>query len=473
MTITSDFTCVVIVAYFLLLRLAKAGVATGASSAPASACSPPPRLRQRRCRGARRPRRAPRRPRQQCQPPPRGRRALPGEGPGETQRQAAIRVGPNAGPSSSSGMLRRDADARRPPAPGRATRPEGQPGRRPTRYQRGLGQEARAGAAALARTTRGPRRCATAREQGRRGQGARFCAGQRVSITNSLASRAPEVAREWHPTKNGSLKPADVVVGSNRPAWWRCSAGRDHVWRATIVSRTRLGSSCPSSTGHRASAKNSLAAIAPEIARTWHPTGNRPLRPSDVTAGSNRLVWWRCGVDRDHEWQTSVKNRRRAGCPFCSRQRASAATCLAHVAPEIAAEWHPTKNGALTPRDSRPGFQPARLVEVLGGRPPRLREHDCRPSAAPRPLSRLPGRSPREESPILRREPRGPRPPAGDGVAPLEQRPAQAARRSPGNLARGLVGSARPGPTTHGERRSARARLRDVSALSVRASACR
>ena len=50
---------------------------------------------------------------------------------------------PTAGPSSSSGMLRRDADARRPPAPGRATRPEGQPGRRPTRYQRGLGQEAR------------------------------------------------------------------------------------------------------------------------------------------------------------------------------------------------------------------------------------------------------------------------------------------------------------------------------------------
>ena len=70
------------------------------------------------------------------------------------------------------------------------------------------------------------------------------CAGQRLSITNSLASRHPEIASEWHPTKNGDLTPDKVVAGSPKKAWWKCPEG--HEWKATLANRTKGETGCPS-----------------------------------------------------------------------------------------------------------------------------------------------------------------------------------------------------------------------------------
>jgi hypothetical protein len=39
------------------------------------------------------------------------------------------------------------------------------------------------------------------------------------------------------------------------------------------------------------------------------------------------------------------------GCPFCAGKRASVTNSLAAFFPKVAAEWHPTKNGGLTPAD--------------------------------------------------------------------------------------------------------------------------
>ena len=38
---------------------------------------------------------------------------------------------------------------------------------------------------------------------------------------NSLATVEPDIAAEWHPTKNGDLTPDDVVFGTYRKVWWR------------------------------------------------------------------------------------------------------------------------------------------------------------------------------------------------------------------------------------------------------------
>jgi hypothetical protein len=75
------------------------------------------------------------------------------------------------------------------------------------------------------------------------GNGCPFCANQRVSATNSLAARFPKLAREWHPTKNRSLTPHDVVAGTNRRVWWRCAFG--HAWQAAVSSRSGNGTGCP------------------------------------------------------------------------------------------------------------------------------------------------------------------------------------------------------------------------------------
>ncbi len=187
--------------------------------------------------------------------------------------------------------------------------------------------------------------------------GCPFCAGRLVSTTNSLSAVAPEVAVQWHPKKNGARTPKDIVSGSSQQVWWKCPRGRDHEWRATVAGRTgpkRLG--CPFCANRRLSKTNSLAAVAPRIARQWHPTKNGKLRPADLVAGSNRFVWWRCKKGPDHVWRQSLAARMSGhNCPFCAGWFVSVTNSLAAVYPRVAAEWHSTKNGKLTPNDVVPG----------------------------------------------------------------------------------------------------------------------
>ncbi|MGY8753668.1 MAG: zinc-ribbon domain-containing protein, partial [Phycisphaerales bacterium] len=72
-----------------------------------------------------------------------------------------------------------------------------------------------------------------------------------------------------------------------------------------------------------------------------------------MTKGSGRRVWWKCAAGEDHEWQTRVYKRAELGrgCLICTNQLAVESNSLATTHPEIAALWHPTKNGELTPSD--------------------------------------------------------------------------------------------------------------------------
>jgi hypothetical protein len=190
-----------------------------------------------------------------------------------------------------------------------------------------------------------------------RGAGCPFCdnkSNKYVSVTNSLATLHPEIAKTWHPTKNGKRTPRDVVAGTGDRVWWRCPVAADHVWTSCVVTRTRSGSGCPFCVGNRVVRSNCLATVAPKLAREWHPTKNGTLTPRDVTRGSTRRVWWRCAKDAMHVWQSSVGGRGGAsgyGCPFCAGVRVTPTTSLAALHPEIAKSWHPTKNGSLTPKD--------------------------------------------------------------------------------------------------------------------------
>ena len=203
--------------------------------------------------------------------------------------------------------------------------------------------------------SKGPDHEWTANVHGRvlRGSGCPFCAGQRPSRAYSLRTANPGLAKQWHPSRNRSLTPADVVPGSRRKVWWRCPAGPDHEWRASIEQRTSRGTGCPVCAGLRVTASTSLAAIHPALARQWHRRLNGELRPTHVVAGSNKRVWWKCPKGPDHVWQDVVNNRtgRLGGCPFCLGRRASVTNSLAALHPRLAAQWHPTRNGKLRPAD--------------------------------------------------------------------------------------------------------------------------
>lgn len=150
--------------------------------------------------------------------------------------------------------------------------------------------------------------------------GCPICSGYAVQKGyNDLETLYPLVAAEWNYEKNNALTPDQVVAGSNRLVWWRCSLG--HEWRAVIVDRTVGTNGCPYCSNRKVLAGfNDLATLEPEIAAQWHPTLNGELLPTQVTAGSSRRIWWVCS--EGHVWRTSVANRtnakKRTGCPVCA-----------------------------------------------------------------------------------------------------------------------------------------------------------
>ena len=186
------------------------------------------------------------------------------------------------------------------------------------------------------------------------GSGCPYCAGKRVAAgVPTLASEYPELAKQWHPTKNLDLTPDRVSPGTHRKAWWLCEKG--HEWQAEIKSRAS-GTGCPICTNRKVAAgENDLATTHPGIAAQWHPTKNGSLTPEEVVAGAQKRVWWQC--EKGHEWQAEVWSRtvNHAGCPVCAGKQVCAGfNDLATTFPDLAAQWHPTKNGAMTPQSVTP-----------------------------------------------------------------------------------------------------------------------
>jgi len=163
---------------------------------------------------------------------------------------------------------------------------------------------------------------------------------------------------EWNDEKNSPLTIYDVTPGSNKKRWWKCKNG--HEWDSVVGSRTSCQKQgcpyCPKPAGgrRRASPEYNFSVKSPEVAKDWHPTKNGDLTPEDVTPGSNKKRWWIC--EKGHEWDASPSKRGRMkrGCPYCANQKIwntgdERDNHLAATHPDVAAQWHPTKNGDLTP----------------------------------------------------------------------------------------------------------------------------
>lgn len=179
---------------------------------------------------------------------------------------------------------------------------------------------------------------------------------------NSLAKMFPEIAKEWHPTMNGELLPDRLSYGSTYNAWWLCPKCQQ-TYQLPIAKRTskqKVG--CPVCSSRKVvPGINDLATTHPDIAKEWHPTKNGNKTPKDVTFGSGRSYWWLCPKCK-HEWnespnrRTTKKRGKYKGCPVCSGKKLMPdMNDLETLCPNLAKEWHPTKNGKLTPKDVKIG----------------------------------------------------------------------------------------------------------------------
>lgn len=178
------------------------------------------------------------------------------------------------------------------------------------------------------------------------------CHGAQVQAgVNDLASNFPNLATEWHSSKNEPLRPNDVTASSHKKVWWNCPLDSRHEYEATIANRSGRNSGCPVCAGKKVLVGvNDVQTTNPELLLQWDFELNLDCSPSQFTAGSHRSVIWKCA--NSHVWKAAIKDRVRGrDCPFCvNKFIAEGENDLATSNPELVSEWDQAANLPLTPQ---------------------------------------------------------------------------------------------------------------------------
>ena len=151
--------------------------------------------------------------------------------------------------------------------------------------------------------------------------GCSICRGFVADEGTSLTARVPEVAKQWHPSRNGTRTAEKVTPGSRRTAWWLCDEC-SHVWPARISSRALDRNGCPRCAGQSAEPGDgsTLAVAHPELFGELDLDGVRHLGldPHKLHARSSRKVPWVCRDEPRHQWSASPAARMNGcQCPAC------------------------------------------------------------------------------------------------------------------------------------------------------------
>ena len=164
--------------------------------------------------------------------------------------------------------------------------------------------------------------------------------------------------------KDGKLDEATtfnmLASRTHRKCAWKClktncKRNCEHIFIAAVCNRTSENpTDCPKCSGHKVCPCNSLSGKFPDIVKQWDYERNLGLNPEEISPKSRLIVHWKC-ITYDgckcHRWKTSICNRTIYGssCPFCCQaprnvcEHKNAATEY----PDLAAEWHPQKNGEM------------------------------------------------------------------------------------------------------------------------------
>jgi len=178
-----------------------------------------------------------------------------------------------------------------------------------------------------------------------------FCAGKRTCLENCLATLKPDIAEQWNPTKNKELTPFDVTPGCNKKVWWLCP-DCNMPYDIIIYDRVNQNQNCPFCAGKRVCNWNCLETKFPKISKELHPTLNNEITGKDITPCSNKILIWLCPkCNMNYPGKPNERTNRNYGCPYCSGQKVCLWNCLATLRPDLALQWHHTKNETLTPFD--------------------------------------------------------------------------------------------------------------------------
>jgi len=142
---------------------------------------------------------------------------------------------------------------------------------------------------------------------------------------NSVRSKFPKVAEEWHPDKNPDMTPEGTLSFSDKTVWWVCPRGHDYERRIRERTQSGLGCTeniCEINNKVNSSTGNSLSEYFPELAKEWHPKKNGIKTPENTSYGERFLAWWIC--PKKHVYSKPVRNRtiNKRGCTHevCKRE---------------------------------------------------------------------------------------------------------------------------------------------------------
>ena len=185
------------------------------------------------------------------------------------------------------------------------------------------------------------------------GSGCSYCSGRHVLAGfNDLQTLRPDLVKEWDYDKNKKLTPSNILATSTKKVWWICAACHTS-WQTQILSRTKRNSGCPKCNVKKRVKSHRITCIKKNgwltdslLLKEWDYDKNYPLTPQDFTPASSKNVWWKC-LKCGHEWKARISNRNilKRGCPCCANKIVvSGKNDLATTHPQLAKEWHPTKN---------------------------------------------------------------------------------------------------------------------------------
>jgi len=148
---------------------------------------------------------------------------------------------------------------------------------------------------------------------------------------NSLATKNPELLKEWDYSKN-TKDPTKIKATSSEIAWWRCSLG--HSYDMKIFLRTgKQKCGCPfCCIPARRVLKgfNDLATKFPDLLNEWNYELNdkQNIYPNKVSPHSDKKAWWICR-NCGYIWRTKIDARTRigSGCPKCGRIKTDISRC--------------------------------------------------------------------------------------------------------------------------------------------------
>ena len=181
-------------------------------------------------------------------------------------------------------------------------------------------------------------------------------------MKQTLDESHPDLVKEWHPTKNGDLKPSDFLRGSGKKVWWLCDkvcpSGCKHEWQTSILKRSTRGDNCIWCSRRKICEHITIRYTHPDIFKELHPSKNKDINKDTLLHTSEEKVWWLCDKKCDkkcdseclHEWETSPRARiiQKSNCPYCCNQKICKHTSLEYKYPDIARELHTLRNEGIT-----------------------------------------------------------------------------------------------------------------------------